>query len=148
MIAEKKLVPQGKIKLMINDDEEKSPEIGAGGNLLTELSNQKIFLPSACGGGGTCGMCKFVMLDEKEDPCNRCRGPNKLSLTCWKIAPHRKIKIEISNQRIEQLEFMVLQMQEQFKELGFIFEKRFATIDNKGSTESLFLSSTILFSHS
>ena len=44
MYAEKKLVAQGKIKILINDDEEKSPEVDAGGNLLSVLSDNKIFL--------------------------------------------------------------------------------------------------------
>ena len=51
-LAEKKLVAQGKVKILINDDESKSPEVDAGGNLLSVLSNNKIFLPSACGGAG------------------------------------------------------------------------------------------------
>ena len=63
MYAEKKLVAQGKIKILINEDEEKSPEIDAGGNLLTAMANDKIFLPSACGGGGTCGMCKCQIFE-------------------------------------------------------------------------------------
>jgi len=56
--AESKLVNKGKVKLLINDDEEKSPEVEAGGNLLFTLADQGIFLPSACGGQGTCGQCK------------------------------------------------------------------------------------------
>jgi Na+-transporting NADH:ubiquinone oxidoreductase subunit F len=56
-IAEKKLLPQGAVKILINGDNEKSPSVSPGSTLLTTLSNQKIFLPSACGGGGTCGMC-------------------------------------------------------------------------------------------
>ena len=56
-IAEKKLLPQGDIRILINDDEDKSPTLKPGGTLLTALTSEKIFLPSACGGGGTCGMC-------------------------------------------------------------------------------------------
>jgi Na+-transporting NADH:ubiquinone oxidoreductase subunit F len=56
--AEKKLLPQGDIKILINDDEEKSPILKPGGTLLSALTNEKIYLPSACGGGGTCGLCK------------------------------------------------------------------------------------------
>ena len=61
--AESKLVQKGKVKLIINDDEEKSPEVEAGSNLLATLANQGIFLPSACGGQGTCAMCKCQVLE-------------------------------------------------------------------------------------
>ncbi|MEJ2543278.1 MAG: NADH:ubiquinone reductase (Na(+)-transporting) subunit F [Calditrichaceae bacterium] len=66
--AESKLVTKGKVKIIINDDEEKSPEVEAGGNLLTTLSNQNIFLPSACGGQGTCAMCTCQVLEGAGDP--------------------------------------------------------------------------------
>ena len=58
MIAEKKLVPQGDVKILINGNEDKSPTVKPGGTLLAALSAQNVFLPSACGGGGTCAMCK------------------------------------------------------------------------------------------
>jgi len=66
--AESKLVNKGKVKIIINDDEEKSPEVEAGGNLLVTLSNQNIFLPSACGGQGTCAMCTCKVLEGAGDP--------------------------------------------------------------------------------
>ncbi|MET1169716.1 MAG: NADH:ubiquinone reductase (Na(+)-transporting) subunit F [Flavobacteriales bacterium] len=53
--AKARLSPSGPVKLNINGDE---VEVESGTTLLTTLSEQKIFLPSACGGGGTCGMCK------------------------------------------------------------------------------------------
>ncbi len=56
-IAEKKLLPQGDVKILINGDEEKSPTLKPGGTLLSALATQNVFLPSACGGGGTCAMC-------------------------------------------------------------------------------------------
>lgn len=56
--ARKKLVPQGNVKIVINGDESAAVETSPGSSLLTALSDQKIFLPSACGGGGTCGMCE------------------------------------------------------------------------------------------
>jgi Na+-transporting NADH:ubiquinone oxidoreductase subunit F len=66
--AESKLVNKGKVKIIINDDEEKSPEVEAGGNLLATLANQNIFLPSACGGQGTCAMCTCQVLEGAGDP--------------------------------------------------------------------------------
>ncbi len=56
LYARAKLVPSGPVKLTIN--EEKELEVNSGSTLLQTLSNQKIYLPSACGGGGTCAMCK------------------------------------------------------------------------------------------
>ena len=53
--AKARLSPSGPVKLNINGDD---VEVESGTTLLSTLSNQKIFLPSACGGGGTCGMCK------------------------------------------------------------------------------------------
>ena len=53
--AKARLSPSGPVKLNINGDD---VEVESGTTLLNTLSNQKIFLPSACGGGGTCGMCK------------------------------------------------------------------------------------------
>lgn len=56
LYAKVKLTPQGKVKLTINS--EKELEVSPGETVLTLLSNNEIFLPSACGGKGTCGMCK------------------------------------------------------------------------------------------
>ena len=56
--AASKLLPQGKVVLTINDDHENALSVSAGRSLLSTLSDEKIFIPSACGGGGTCGMCK------------------------------------------------------------------------------------------
>jgi Na+-transporting NADH:ubiquinone oxidoreductase subunit F len=63
MFCERKLVKKGKVKLLINDDPAKSPEVDIGSNLLMALSNQKIFLPSACGGKGSCAMCKCQVFE-------------------------------------------------------------------------------------
>jgi len=60
IVVEKNLVPQGKIKINING--EKTVEVAGGSTLLSALSNEKIFIPSACGGGGTCAMCKCKIL--------------------------------------------------------------------------------------
>ena len=56
LYAKAKLSPGGLVTLNING--EKTIEVEAGSTLLTTLSEAKIFLPSACGGGGTCAMCK------------------------------------------------------------------------------------------
>ena len=62
-VAEKQLLPQGDAKILINGDNEKSPSVKPGGSLLSSLSSQNIFIPSACGGGGTCSQCKCQVLN-------------------------------------------------------------------------------------
>lgn len=61
LVAKAKLAPSGPVKITINEDKEIT--VNAGSSLLTTLANQKLFLPSACGGGGTCGMCKCQVLE-------------------------------------------------------------------------------------
>ncbi len=56
LVAKAKLLPSGKVKITING--EKVIEVESGSSLLTTLGNEKIFLPSACGGGGTCIQCE------------------------------------------------------------------------------------------
>ncbi len=57
--AKAKLVPSGPVMLHING--ENDVEVSSGGTLLSTLGNNKIFLPSACGGGGTCIQCKCIV---------------------------------------------------------------------------------------
>jgi Na+-transporting NADH:ubiquinone oxidoreductase subunit F len=61
LFARKKLTPQGKVNITIND--EKQLEVEPGSSLLVTLANEHVFLPSACGGGGTCAMCKCQVLE-------------------------------------------------------------------------------------
>ncbi len=56
--ARKRLVPQGDVKIIVNGDTENPMLVKPGDTLLTALSSKNIFLPSACGGGGTCAMCE------------------------------------------------------------------------------------------
>lgn len=56
MFAQAKLVPKGKVRIKINEEDEL--EVNPGSSLLSTLAAEKVFLPSACGGGGTCGMCR------------------------------------------------------------------------------------------
>lgn len=56
LFVKQKLSPSGPVKILINGERE--IEVGSGDSLLTTLGNQKIFLPSACGGGGTCVQCE------------------------------------------------------------------------------------------
>ncbi|HOG57577.1 MAG TPA: NADH:ubiquinone reductase (Na(+)-transporting) subunit F [Bacteroidales bacterium] len=60
LFARDKLSPKGDVRLQINDRE---LFVSPGSNLLMTLSSNGIYLPSACGGGGTCGMCKCQVLE-------------------------------------------------------------------------------------
>lgn len=61
VIVRKKLTPQGKVTIDIND--EKHLEVEPGKSLLNTLADEQIFLPSACGGKGNCGMCRCQVLE-------------------------------------------------------------------------------------
>ena len=56
LILRAKLIPQGNVKITINDDKEMT--VPTGGTLISTLSEQGVHLPSACGGKGSCGQCK------------------------------------------------------------------------------------------
>ncbi len=56
--ARKKLIPQGDVSITVNGDTDNPIKVQPGSNLLTALSDSNLFLPSACGGGGTCAMCE------------------------------------------------------------------------------------------
>jgi Na+-transporting NADH:ubiquinone oxidoreductase subunit F len=58
LFAKSKLVADGDVTISINGDPEKSVTVPAGGKLLGALATKGIFIPSACGGGGTCGQCR------------------------------------------------------------------------------------------
>ncbi len=60
LYAKAKLTPPGKLIININNGE-RELEVEGGGSLLATLGDNKIFLPSACGGGGTCAMCKCIV---------------------------------------------------------------------------------------
>lgn len=61
--AKAKLVASGDIKILINGDPSKAVTAPAGSTLLSTLAAQQIFIPSACGGQGTCGVCRVKVLD-------------------------------------------------------------------------------------
>ena len=58
LAAKATLVPAGNVKIEINGDPSKALSVATGGKLLGTLADHRIFVPSACGGGGTCGQCK------------------------------------------------------------------------------------------
>ncbi len=61
LFAKAKLMPSGHVQLNINNDKDHQYTVEPGSTLLNTLQAQKILLPSACGGGGSCGMCRCVV---------------------------------------------------------------------------------------
>ena len=57
------LLPQGEVTLLINDDIDKSINVETGGTVLSALASQNVYLPSACGGQGTCAQCKCQVVE-------------------------------------------------------------------------------------
>ena len=89
LFAQSKLVQSGDVNIIINGNSAEPMVASAGSTLLSTLSAQKIFLPSACGGGGTCAMCKCVVdsgggdvLPTEVGHLNRKEQQEKVRLSC------------------------------------------------------------------
>ncbi|MBJ12510.1 MAG: NADH:ubiquinone reductase (Na(+)-transporting) subunit F [Candidatus Marinimicrobia bacterium] len=99
--AESQLLPQGDITIEINGDKEKSITTRPGSTLLNALSGQSVFLPSACGGGGTCAMCECQVIEgggeilpTETGHINRSKAKDYWRLACQvKIKEDMKIKV-------------------------------------------------------
>ena len=63
MLARRELVATGDVTITVNDDPDKALTTAAGGNLLGTLAANKLFIPSACGGKGSCGVCTVTVLE-------------------------------------------------------------------------------------
>ena len=68
LLVEDKVVQKGTNRVIINNDEEKSIDAPSGKPLLSALSANGIFIPSGCGGGGSCGMCKCKVTEGSRGP--------------------------------------------------------------------------------
>lgn len=114
--ARKKLLPQGKVKIIINDKEDAPMEVDPGTSLLSTLSDNNIFLPSACGGGGTCAMCKCTVeegggdiLPTELNHLNRKEVAEGVRLACQvKVRNDMKIRIPDEIFGIKKLECEVV----------------------------------------
>src|SRR5690606_21243207 len=101
LFAQAKLVQSGPVNIVINGDETNPLVAPAGSTLLTTLAVQKIFLPSACGGGGTCATCKCVVesgggdvLPTEEGHLTRQEKLGKVRLACQvKVKQDMKIRV-------------------------------------------------------
>jgi len=89
LLARSRLLPEGEITLEINNDPDKRISVSPGGKLLSVLADKQIFIPSACGGGGTCGQCKVKihagggdLLPTETVHINRRMAQEKYRLSC------------------------------------------------------------------
>ncbi len=91
IVARKRLVPQGEVKIVVNGDTENPLMVQPGGTLLGALSEKSIFLPSACGGGGTCAMCECHVLEGGGDVL-----PTEMNhLTRREAAEHKRLSCQV-----------------------------------------------------
>lgn len=89
--ARKRLVPQGEVKIVVNGDESNPLMVAPGSSLLSALSDKSVFLPSACGGGGTCAMCECHVEEGGGDVL-----PTELNhLTRREVAEHKRLACQV-----------------------------------------------------
>ncbi len=100
LAAEAKLVSHEDCKISINEDDDLSFHTPAGSTLLNTLTAKGIFLPSACGGGGTCAMCKCQVLDGggKLLPTEKGHISPSMGRDHWRLACQLKVKNNMSLQ--------------------------------------------------
>ncbi len=101
MFARRYLVSSGDVKIEINDDPEHTLTTAAGGTLLGTLAANKIFIPSACGGQGTCGVCEVKvhegggsLLPTETTHINRGQAREGYRLSC-QVKVKQDMKIEV-----------------------------------------------------
>ena len=92
--AESKLLPQGDVTIEINGDTDKNIVTRPGGTLLSALAGQSVFLPSACGGGGTCAMCECQVMEGGGEilPTETGHISRNKAKDSWRLACQVKIK--------------------------------------------------------
>ena len=92
--AESKLLPQGDVTIEINGDSEKNITTRPGSTLLSVLAGQSVFLPSACGGGGTCAMCECQVMEGGGEilPTETGHTSRSKAKENWRLACQVKIK--------------------------------------------------------
>jgi Na+-transporting NADH:ubiquinone oxidoreductase subunit F len=102
LAAKRKLVAHGDVAILINDDPGKALKTPAGGTLLETLSNNHIFIPSACGGKGACGVCEVIvregggdLLPTETGFISRGEARRGCRLAC-QVKVKRDMKIEIA----------------------------------------------------
>lgn len=103
LFAKAKLSPSGAVKITING--EKEIEVEAGNTLLSTLGNNKIFLPSACGGGGTCVQCKCQVMEGGGEllPTEAPHFTRKEAADHWRLGCQVKVKEDMKIQVPEEI---------------------------------------------
>jgi len=100
--ARRRLVQSGEVTITINDDPNNTLKVAAGNTLLGTLSENKIFIPSACGGKGACGVCEVIvksgggaLLPTETGYINRGEAKRGCRLAC-QVKVKRDMAIEIA----------------------------------------------------
>ena len=98
LVAKRYLSPSGKVNISINGKDNVSVE--QGGNLLSTLSEQGIYLPSACGGKGSCGQCKCQVVEGGGEILDSERGhfTRKQVKEHWRLGCQCKVKGDLAIQ--------------------------------------------------
>ena len=96
LFAKAKLTSSGDVTIDINDGE-KVLRTESGSTLLSTLANNRVFLPSACGGGGSCGMCKCQVLEGGGDilPTETGFITRKMAKDHWRLGCQVKVKNDL-----------------------------------------------------
>ena len=101
LLAKAKLVAAGNVDIIINDDAAAKISVPAGSTLLGTLADRKIFIPSACGGKGSCGVCRVIvkegggeMLPTELNHISRGEAKEGCRLSC-QVKVKQDMKIEI-----------------------------------------------------
>lgn len=96
LVAKRYLMPSGDVTITING--EKELVTPAGGTLLNTLSTQSIFLPSACGGGGSCAQCRCQVVEGGGDilPTEAVHFSRKEIKANWRLGCQVKVKNDMS----------------------------------------------------
>jgi len=104
LLAKAKLVTTGDVTILINDDASAALKTQSGSTLLNTLSANKIFIPSACGGKGSCGVCRVVvregggaMLPTETGHIKRGEAREGCRLAC-QVKVKQDLKIEIPHE--------------------------------------------------
>lgn len=101
LVARNKLVAMGDVEIVINDDPDNTLKTKAGSTLLGTLAENKIFIPSACGGKGSCGVCTVTVLEgggallpTETSHINRGQAREGVRLSC-QVKVKQDMKIEL-----------------------------------------------------
>ena len=111
MMARSKLVATGDVSIIVNDDPGKAMHTQAGGTLLGTLSANQIFIPSACGGKGSCGVCTVTvtegggaLLPTEVSHINRGEAREGVRLSCQvKVKGDMKIEVVVRHEVVKWL---------------------------------------------